>query len=56
MAHTGGARALLTSGISSVIAEDVVVELAAAVPIVQTQPEKLGAMIVLAVTLDVGKR
>ena len=56
VAKSGGSRLDLSSGIAFVGFEDALFELAAAVPLVQTQPEHLTAMLVLSATFDVGRR
>lgn len=56
VAKSGGSRLDLSSGIAFVGFEDALFELAVAVPLVQTQPEQLAAMLVLSATFDVGRR
>ena len=53
---TGGVRSLLGAGVNISLVEDLLVEIGAAVPVVQTQPEHLTGMVFSSMTFDVGRR
>lgn len=53
---TGGARVQATAGVSLAVLDDVLFEIGATVPLLQTEPEKLDGMITFSTTFDVGRR